>query len=94
MLAALTNGALAAATVSLATEYASYGVRVYAVSPGIIQTPVYSPDCGITTSVTGFARSGGPARSVTSFHGVLLLESLSHITGEILHIDGGRIAGH
>src|SRR5580700_2180457 len=44
VLAALTNGALAAATRSLATEYASYGVRVNAVSAGIIQTPVYLPE--------------------------------------------------
>ena len=65
VLAALTNGALAAATRSLATEYACYGVRVNAVSPGIIQTPVYSPEIA-TTSVTGFARSGGPAGRAAS----------------------------
>jgi len=27
-------------------------------------------------------------------NGVLFLESSPYITGEILHIDGGRIAGH
>ena len=43
--------------------------------------------------MTGFARSGGPARSSDVVDGVLFLESLSHITGEILHIDGGQIAG-
>src|SRR5215510_12578146 len=40
-LAALTKGGLAAATRSLAVEYASFGIRVNAVSPGIIQTPVH-----------------------------------------------------
>ena len=38
MLAALTKGGLTAATKSLAVEYASRGIRVNAVSPGIIQT--------------------------------------------------------
>jgi len=37
-LAALTNGGLAAATRSLAIEYAAHGIRVNAISPGIIQT--------------------------------------------------------
>src|SRR6516225_8230557 len=37
VLAALTKGGLAAATRSLAVEYASRGIRVNAVSPGIIQ---------------------------------------------------------
>ena len=41
VLAALTKGGLAAATRSLAVEYASRGIRVNAVSPGIIQTPVH-----------------------------------------------------
>ena len=43
-LAALTKGGLAAATRSLAIEYASYGIRVNAVSPGIIQTPAHPPE--------------------------------------------------
>ena len=43
-LAALTKGGLAAATRSLAVEYASRGIRVNAVSPGIIQTPVHPPE--------------------------------------------------
>jgi NAD(P)-dependent dehydrogenase (short-subunit alcohol dehydrogenase family) len=40
-LTALTNGALAAATRSLAVEYAAYGIRVNAVSPGIIATSMH-----------------------------------------------------
>ena len=39
VLTALTKGGLAAATRSLAVEYASRGIRVNAVSPGVIQTP-------------------------------------------------------
>jgi NAD(P)-dependent dehydrogenase (short-subunit alcohol dehydrogenase family) len=44
VLAALAKGGLAAATGSLAIEYASLGIRVNAVSPGIIQTPAHRPD--------------------------------------------------
>ena len=89
-LAALAAGALAAATRSLAAEYASYGVRVNAVSPGIIQTPVYSPGSydGLGDRLRPLGRAGGVVE------GVMFLESLSHITGEILHIEGGGVAGH
>ena len=41
VLTSLTKGGLASATRSLAIEYASRGIRVNAVSPGIIQTPVH-----------------------------------------------------
>src|SRR5437870_2326919 len=41
VLAALTRGGLVAATRSLAIEYASFGIRVNAVAPGIIATSVH-----------------------------------------------------
>src|SRR5450755_4204339 len=41
VLASLTKGALSAATRSLAIECAKSGVRVNAVSPGIIKTPMH-----------------------------------------------------
>jgi len=44
VLTALTKGGVAAATRSLAVEYASRGIRVNAVSPGIIQTPMHPPE--------------------------------------------------
>src|SRR6202046_5099220 len=44
VLAALTKGGLAAATRSLAIEYASRGIRVNAVSPGVIQTSMHSAE--------------------------------------------------
>ena len=43
-LAALTKGGLAAVTRSLAIEYAHNGIRVNAVSPGIISTPMHADD--------------------------------------------------
>jgi NAD(P)-dependent dehydrogenase (short-subunit alcohol dehydrogenase family) len=92
VLAALTNGALAAATRSLASEYASYGVRVNAVSPVIIQTWVYSPESHDDHD-DRLPPLGRPGRVSDVVDGVLFLESLSHTTGEILRVDGGQIAG-
>ena len=43
-LVSLTKGGLNAATKSLAIEYARRGIRVNAVAPGIIRTPMHPPD--------------------------------------------------
>ena len=93
VLAALTKGGLAAATRSLAIEYASRGIRVNAVSPGIIQTPVHPVEsyAGLGDRLPPLGRPGQIGDVVD---GVLFLESSPYITGEILHIDGGQIAGH
>ena len=92
VLTALTKGGLASATKSLAIEYAARGIRVNAVSPGIIQTPEHPPEM-----YGGLARYHplgrvGQVRDIVD--GILFLESSPFITGEILHIDGGQIAGH
>jgi NAD(P)-dependent dehydrogenase (short-subunit alcohol dehydrogenase family) len=92
-LAALIKGGLAAATRSLAIEYAAYGIRVNAVSPRVTQTPVQPPDSygHPGGQFPPFGRAGQASDVVD---GVLFLESSPYITGEILHIDGGQIAGH
>jgi len=92
-LAALTKGGVAAVTRSLAVEYASRGIRVNAVSPGIIQTPVYPADSyeGLGDQLPPLGRVGQVSDVVEA---ILFLESSPYITGEILHIDGGQTAGH
>ena len=92
-LTALTKGGLAAATRSLAIEYASRGIRVNAVSPGIIQTPMHPPESydGLGPRLPPVGHVGQVSDIVD---GILFLESSPFITGEILHIDGGQIAGH
>jgi NAD(P)-dependent dehydrogenase (short-subunit alcohol dehydrogenase family) len=92
-LTALTKGGLAAATRSLAVEYASRGIRVNAVSPGIIQTPVYPAESyeGLGDRLPPLGHVGQVSDVVG---GILFLEASPFITGEILHIDGGQSAGH
>ena len=93
VLAALTKGGLAAATRSLAVEYASRGIRVNAVSPGIIQTPMHPPDSydNLGPQTPPLGRAGQVSDVVDA---VLFLESSPYITGEVLHVDGGQVAGH
>jgi enoyl-[acyl-carrier-protein] reductase (NADH) len=85
--------ACCAATRSLAVEYASCGIRVNAVSPGVIQTPEYPPES--YEALGGrLPPPGRPGQVSDVVDAVLFLESSPYITGEILHIDGGQIAGH
>jgi NAD(P)-dependent dehydrogenase (short-subunit alcohol dehydrogenase family) len=91
-LTALTKGGLAAATRSLAIEYATRGIRVNAISPGVIQSSMRDPDAYEALGAQQPMGRVGQVRDVVD--GVLFLESSVFITGEIIHIDGGRIAGH
>ena len=91
-LASLTKGGLAAVTRALAIEYASRGVRVNAVSLGVIKTPMHDP-----ASYKGMAELhplGRIGEISDVVDGILYLEQATFVTGEILHIDGGRAAGH
>jgi NAD(P)-dependent dehydrogenase (short-subunit alcohol dehydrogenase family) len=90
-LTALTKGGLAAVTRSLAIEYASRGVRVNAVAPGVIKTPLHEP-----ASYEGLAALhplGRVGEVSDIIDGILYLERATFVTGEILHIDGGQAAG-
>jgi NAD(P)-dependent dehydrogenase (short-subunit alcohol dehydrogenase family) len=91
-LVALTKGGLAAVTRSLAIEYASRGVRVNAVAPGVIKTPMHDP-----ASYEGMAALHplgriGEISDITD--AILYLEQATFVTGETLHVDGGQTAGH
>jgi NAD(P)-dependent dehydrogenase (short-subunit alcohol dehydrogenase family) len=92
-LTALTKGGIAAATRSLAIEHASRGIRVNAVSPGIIQTPVHPP-----ASYAGLGERLVPLGHVGQVddivNAILFLQASPFVTGEIVHVDGGQIAGH
>ena len=94
VLAALTKGGLASATRSLAVEYASRGIRVNAVSPGIIQTPMHPAESYDGLGAQQLPPLGRVGQVSDVVDGILFLEASPYITGEILHIDGGQIAGH
>jgi NAD(P)-dependent dehydrogenase (short-subunit alcohol dehydrogenase family) len=92
VLASLTKGGLNAATKSLAIEYAKHGIRVNAVAPGIIKTPMH-PDT--THAALGALHPLGRMGEISDIvDAILYLESASFVTGEILHVDGGQSAGH
>ena len=91
-LASLTKGGLNAVTRSLAIEFASRGVRVNAVSLGVIRNPSFDPE-----SYAGLAELhplGRVGEIDDVMQGILYLERAPFVTGEILHIDGGQAAGH
>ena len=91
-LAALTKGGLVAAARSLAIEYASRGVRVNAVSLGVIKTQM---DAGASYEPLAAAHPLGRVGEISDVvGGILYLEQAPFVTGETLHIDGGQVAGH
>ena len=92
VLASLTKGGLNAATKSLAIEYAKRGIRVNAVAPGIIKTPMHAVE---THAALGALHPVGRMGEMSDIaDAVLYLESAGFVTGEILHVDGGQSAGH
>jgi NAD(P)-dependent dehydrogenase (short-subunit alcohol dehydrogenase family) len=92
VLASLTKGGLNSATKSLAIEYASRGVRVNAVAPGIIKTPMHPVETHET--LAGLHPVGRMGETADVVDAVVYLESAPFVTGEILHVDGGQNAGH
>jgi len=92
VLPALTKGGMTSATRSLAIEYASRGIRVNAVSPANIQTPMHPPET--YQALAKMIPLGRVGQISDVVKGVLFLESSPYITGEIVHMDGGQIAGH
>lgn len=92
VLASLTKGGLNAATKSLAIEYAKRGIRVNAVAPGVIKTPMNPPETyAQLNDLHPMGRIGEVSDIVEA---ILYLETASFVTGEIVHVDGGQNAGH
>ena len=90
-LASLTKGGLAAVTKSLAIEYARNRIRVNAVSPGVVDTPMHADDNHVALAAMHPQGRLGTVADIA--RGVLYLEAAPFVTGEFLHIDGGQSAG-
>ncbi|MES2600059.1 MAG: SDR family oxidoreductase [Pseudomonadota bacterium] len=92
VLANLTKGGINSATKSLAIEYATKGIRVNAVSPGVIKSPMHAPETHEFLAALHPVKHMGEMSDIVN--AVLYLESAGFVTGEILHVDGGQSAGH
>ncbi len=92
VLASLTKGGLNAATKSLATEYAKRGIRVNAVAPGVIKSPMHPVETHAQLATLHPVGRMGEMSDVVD--AILYLETAGFVTGEILHVDGGQSAGH
>jgi NAD(P)-dependent dehydrogenase (short-subunit alcohol dehydrogenase family) len=92
VLASLTKGGVQSATKSLATEYATRGIRVNAVSPGTIKTPMHAEETHEFLAALHPVGHMGEVSDIVD--AVLFLETAPFVTGEILHVDGGMSAGH
>ena len=80
------------ATKSLAIEYGEAGIRVNAVAPGTIKSPMHGVE---TYAQLGARHPVGHMGEISDIVGAILyLESAGFVTGEILHVDGGQSAGH
>jgi NAD(P)-dependent dehydrogenase (short-subunit alcohol dehydrogenase family) len=92
VLASLTKGGLSAATRSLAIEYAKHGIRVNAVAPGVIKTPMHPVETHAQLAKLHPLGRMGEIPDVVG--AILYLESAPFVTGETIHVDGGQSAGH
>ena len=90
-MASLTKGGLDAVTRSLAIEYADKGIRVNAVSPGIIKTPMHPKETHDFLAKLHPMQRLGEVREIVD--AVLYLDNAAFVTGEVLHVDGGQHAG-
>ncbi len=87
----MTKGGLSAATRSLAIEYADKGIRVNAVAPGVIKTPMHPVEThDFLAKLHPVGRMG---ENQDIIEAIVYLEASKFVTGEILHVDGGQSAG-
>jgi NAD(P)-dependent dehydrogenase (short-subunit alcohol dehydrogenase family) len=87
----ITKGGLQAVTRSLAMEYVKQGIRVNAVAPGIVDTPMHKDD------PKDFLKTLQPMGQISDVKdivdAIIYLTEAKQVTGEVLHVDGGAHVG-
>jgi NAD(P)-dependent dehydrogenase (short-subunit alcohol dehydrogenase family) len=90
-LANLTKGGLQSVTKALAMEYAAEGIRVNAIAPGVVNTPMHAPE------THEFLKGLHPIHRLAEISEIvdalLYLTAAPFVTGQTLYIDGGAHAG-
>ncbi|GJI87255.1 SDR family NAD(P)-dependent oxidoreductase [Duganella hordei] len=93
LLPILIKGGLNHATRGLALELAGANVKVNAVAPGIISTPMHGTDEGTLSFLKGLSPSGEMGSTQDIVDAVLYLTESSFTSGVVLPVDGGATAG-
>lgn len=95
------KGGMHSFTKALAIELAPHGIRVNAVAPAVVKTPLYLgfvPEEKLDETVDSFndfhplGRVGGP-EDIANAVSFLLSDRSSWMTGAIVNVDGGVMAG-
>lgn len=87
----ITKGGLEAVTRSLAMEYAKEGIRVNAVAPGIVNTPMHSGDS--KDDLRKLQPMGRISEVKDIVDAIMYLTEAGQVTGEVLRVDGGAHVG-
>jgi NAD(P)-dependent dehydrogenase (short-subunit alcohol dehydrogenase family) len=88
----ITKGGLETITQHLAIEYASQGIRVNAVAPGVVLTPMHRDTPQDVMS--SLSPMGKPSTVKDIVDAVLYLTDAPTVTGQTLYVDGGAHVGH
>jgi NAD(P)-dependent dehydrogenase (short-subunit alcohol dehydrogenase family) len=87
----ITKGGLETVTRHLAMEYAKDGIRVNAVAPGVVYTPLHrATPQDVMESLSPMGRPS-TVKDITD--AVMYLTDAATVTGDILYVDGGSHVG-
>jgi NAD(P)-dependent dehydrogenase (short-subunit alcohol dehydrogenase family) len=87
----ITKGGLETITQHLAMEYAKDGIRVNAVAPGVVYTPLHRDT--LKEVMESQSPMGRPSTVKDIVEAVMYLTEAATVTGHILYVDGGAHFG-